>query len=358
MKKWLIVLMCLLIVGCATPRGAERKIQKTRAYIEKWEAAEYSALKAKEILVEARRAHKEGDYKEARKLAKESLQSLKVEVKSGPIIFPIVSNFVGSTDFPQYKTVAVLPFSDAPNSPSSGQTVQGLVSQSLAKAGFDIMERACLFEILSEQALSLSGILTDSQSIKIGELLGVKAIVVGEVGQYATEVRKTDTTYFPMPNYQTGQVIYYPRPGQTWTVSFVSISLRVIDVETGQVIYSGSGQFNKPLMNLPQQAAEYISDSIIMHWIIAPGACGFWCNPYDVIESITIDSPAEQAGLKRGDKIIRMNGKNLTGLSRLEKSSLFWGQPGEKVTLEIQRDDNYLTIEMTRVPRETIDRAW
>jgi hypothetical protein len=48
--------------------------------------------------------------------------------------------------------------------------------------------------------------------------------------------------------------------------SYVSISLRIIDIETGALIYSGSGQYNQGLTNPPQQLAEFILNSIVSGW--------------------------------------------------------------------------------------------
>ena len=179
-------------------------------------------------------------------------------------IYPQVSKYVGSYDYPKYKNIAVLPFVDAPNVPQSGQIVSGLANQIFAQAGFQVVERSRLYDVLSEQHLLMSGLIGESQQIKIGQMLGVKAVVVGEVGQYATVQRHTDTTYFPLTLY--GTTTYLPVQGKQWMESYVSISLRIIDIETGQLIYSGSGQYNQGLTNPPQQLAEYILQHIIAGW--------------------------------------------------------------------------------------------
>lgn len=119
-------------------------------------------------------------------------------------IYPSVSYFIGSTDFIKYRRIAVLPFTDAPNTPYSGQLIQGLTSQMFGKFGFEVIERARLADLLNEQSLSLTGVFENSQLIRIGKILGVKAIVVGEVGQYMTQERKSETTYYPWTNYYTG----------------------------------------------------------------------------------------------------------------------------------------------------------
>lgn len=272
-------------------------------------------------------------------------------------IYPSVTNFIGSSDFIKYKRIAVLPFSDAPYSPQSGQIVQGLASQILAQAGFDVVERTRLIDILKEQKMSASGLFDTSQQIELGKLLGVKAIAVGEVGQYMTQQRKTDTTYFPWTNWYTGQTTYIPIQGQQWMESYVSLSLRILDVETGTLVYSGSGQYNQGLTNPPQQLAEYILGEIIMKWIISPGMCGFATDPMDhtVVRKVFSNSPAEKAGLKKEDKILKINNRNVSkNLSPFEWSSITWGKPGEKMILEVERNSENLKFEIIRDYREKI----
>lgn len=130
-------------------------------------------------------------------------------------IYPTITNFVGSTDFGKYKRIAVLPFSDAPYAPQSGQIIQGLASQVLAQLGFEVAERSRLMDILQEQKMSASGLFDIDQSIKLGKLLGVRAIVVGEVGQYMTQQRKTDTTYFSYGQFLYWRTILCPNTRKT-----------------------------------------------------------------------------------------------------------------------------------------------
>jgi tetratricopeptide (TPR) repeat protein len=183
-------------------------------------------------------------------------------------IYPTISNYVGSRDFSKYRNIAVFPFADAPGAPQSGQIVQGLAGQIFAQSGFVVAERARLYNILGEQQLSSSGLIETSEAVRIGRLLGVKAIVIGEVGQYSVMQRHTDTTYFPV--YLYGQTSYLPIQGQQWAEAHVSLSLRVIDVETSQLIYSGSGQYDRGLKNPPQQLAENILKDIIVRWVRDP----------------------------------------------------------------------------------------
>jgi len=275
------------------------------------------------------------------------------------VVYPTIDYFVGSAEYSKYKRIAVLPFIDAPNASQSGQIVQGLAGQSFSKFGFDVIERARLFDILNEQKLYLTGAIDDSQSLKVGKLLGAKAIVVGEVGQYTTQQRSTDTVYIPITNFTTGRTTYFPRQGQQWNENFVSVALRVIDVESGQLIYSGSGYFDRGITNPPQQIAELIVGGIIVKWLESPGVVGFKykITPNGVmLEGVVRNSPAEKAGLQTGDRIVKINGKSISSnISPLEMSGLVWGRPNEIIILDIQRNSSILTFEIARAERRNIN---
>ncbi len=270
------------------------------------------------------------------------------------VVYPNVTNFINSTDFKKYKKLAVLSFTDAPYAPYSGQIVQGLASQAFGKFGFDIVERGRLSEVLGEQYLSLTGVISKKDSMKLGEVLGVKALVLGEVGQYETADRKTDTTYFPLA--LGGQTSYIPIQGQQWKESYVSISLRVVDVETGQLVYSGSGQYNVGISNPPQEAATHIVYAIVDKWVSSPGRCGFQYDKNMIIIDVLPYSPAKKAKLKIGDKILELNGKNIKNLLNEDLHSLAWGYPGENLSMKVQRGDKIISVDMIRVPKENLER--
>ncbi len=273
------------------------------------------------------------------------------------VVFPKITNFIGSHDFARYQKIAVLPFMDAPYAPYSGQVIQGLVSQSLGRYGFHVIERTKINDILREQQLSLSGAIDPDKSIEIGKILGVNALVVGEVGQFETRQRKTDTVYFPI---MTGGVTnYYPIRGKEWNESFVAISLRIIDVETGQLIYSGSGQFDVGISNPPQESAVAIIDGIHLEWIIPPGMCGFYYETNDkgerIVLNVTPNSPADKAGLMVGDIIKKVKEKDIDQLSNIELKSLTWGYPGEILNLEIDRNGELIQFNIKRVTKKDIE---
>ncbi len=70
------------------------------------------------------------------------------------------------------------------------------------------------------------------------------------------------------------------------------------------------------------------------------------------------DSPAEQAGLKPNDQILKVDDESIEGLDLYDAVSKIRGEQGSEVTLEIQRPGatNTIKIELTRddIPLETV----
>tara|TARA_B100002003_G_C14009921_1_gene487265 strand:- start:27 stop:860 length:834 start_codon:yes stop_codon:yes gene_type:complete len=273
-------------------------------------------------------------------------------VGCGPkIIFPTINHFIGSSDYTKYENIAIFPFSDAPNSPQSGSAVEGVTSLTFLQYGFNVLERSRLESIIKEQKLYFSGTLDSNQPIKIGKLLGVKAVVVGEVGEFSTLQRKREARIVPYINAYTGKQEFTSVPGKEWAESAVSISLRVIDVETGKIVFSGSGTFDRPVTTPAQKQAEFIIQDILRNWIVSPGIIGFSHDDRNIITDVAANLPASKAKIKPGDQIIRINGNDISGISKLEFSFMMRGYVGEMITLDIKRSGEELQFKLIRVSR-------
>ncbi|MBC8179521.1 PDZ domain-containing protein [candidate division KSB1 bacterium] len=263
------------------------------------------------------------------------------------VIFPVIQHAVANKDFYKFRKVAVLPFEDAPNSPNSGDVIQGLVNNLLTNFGFITIERGRLKNILEEQKISSTGLIVHEQRTDFGELLGINALVIGEVSQYETRERKTDTTIMPFMG------SFIPLQGKQWTVSFVSLSLRFVDVETGEVLFSGAGHFEKEVGDPPQRAAGFIIADIIRGWLSGPGAAGYSQDDYFIINKILPKSPAEDAGLKVGDRIVKVNNVDLNN-DKLKFFSLHWAYPGDEVKLEVVRNGKPVTLKIIMADRKKV----
>jgi len=74
------------------------------------------------------------------------------------------------------------------------------------------------------------------------------------------------------------------------------------------------------------------------------------------IESVIKGTPAARAGLRRGDRIVAVNGRSLKRRPSSESIALIKGEPGTKVTLTIARDGRRRTerVERARVSQPVV----
>jgi carboxyl-terminal processing protease len=74
------------------------------------------------------------------------------------------------------------------------------------------------------------------------------------------------------------------------------------------------------------------------------------------IESVIQGTPAARAGLRRGDRIVAVNGRPLAGRPSSESIGLIKGEPGTKVALTVARDGRRTTqrVERARVTQPVV----
>lgn len=108
-----------------------------------------------------------------------------------------------------------------------GSAATDVLITELAKSGkFVVVERDKLNKIMDEQKLQASGAIDPKTVVKIGKILGLNAIVLGVVSQFGEKNEGTD----------------YLITQSKRQIAETTIDVRVVDTETGQVVYADSGK--------------------------------------------------------------------------------------------------------------------
>ncbi len=254
---------------------------------------------------------------------------------STPGAEPIVTG-VGPIDaesIERYRTMAVLTFEDAPGVTGSGSRVAGIVTTLLLDLDLSLVERTRLEQVLNEQVTLLTyG--DDADALKIGRLAGANAIVIGEVQQWESDRRQG--------------------------TSSVSLSLRMIDVETGRLLFNGEGHGSDATGDEPENMVRKIAHRILARFGVKTGLLGSgrigvnWelresaGSRYYLVREIKSGSPAEQSGLKVGDAVLSCNGSPIAAVKHeREAKRLCRVEAGQTLALEVKRGNEYLLIEAT-----------
>lgn len=111
---------------------------------------------------------------------------------------------------------------------------------------------------------------------------------------------------------------------------------------------STSNYKNDPYtMYIPSdKSAEYFSQ--LESDYVGIGITYYMSSEHPIITQVFEHSPAEQAGLKVGDNIIKINDKSVEGLTAEQNKALVSGKEGTKVKLTILRNNKLMDFEITR----------
>ncbi len=237
----------------------------------------------------------------------------------------------------QYRTMAVMLFEDAPGAPGTGSRVAGIVTTLMLDLDVHMVERAKLDEVLKEQVIQLTHT-DDANVLKVGRLLGAQAIIVGEVQQWE---RRDDER-----------------------MHSVSLALRIIDVESGLLLFSGEGHLREPTSVDPEPCARTIVHRILARFgaqtgLLGSGRIGVnWELMHDhgrwfyLVRELRSGLPAEQAGLRVGDEVLACNGVRLTQAKTKRDVKRFCEvEVGQPLRLELRRADRWMEVVVTAEKR-------
>lgn len=237
----------------------------------------------------------------------------------------------------RYRTMAVMPFVDAAAAQGSGSRVAGIVTTLLLDLDVNMVERAKLDEVFKEQVIQLKHA-DDAEVLKVGKLVGAHAIVVGEVQQW----ERTEGDQ----------------------ISRVSLALRMIDVESGLVLFNGEGHGSDATADDPEGLARVIAHRILARFgsqtgLLGSGQIGVnWelqelaGARYYLVRELRGGRPADKAGLKVGDRVVACNGAVLSKVSsEREAKRLCQVEAGQTLQLDVRRVDQPLEISLTAEKR-------
>lgn len=172
-----------------------------------------------------------------------------------------------SYDFEQLNRIGIMEFS---SSWAGIKGVENLFAKYLIRNGFKVVERAQLESVLQEHGLSVSGYLSPETTREIGQILGVDALLVGEVGSYTparTELTTVTNRRSESRPVYTQDVMVLPdgtpvsymrntgtqvshttevRPSSYTIDAKVGIIAKLVDVQTGEIIWIGSLDSSSP----------------------------------------------------------------------------------------------------------------
>lgn len=152
-------------------------------------------------------------------------------------------------NFQKYTRIAVLPLVDYPTVPGSGIQVADILSMKLLGSKLTILDRTQTSQILSEQGIGMSGIIDGSTTLEVGKILGVQALLTGSINEYGTTT--TDI-----------QVVQGGTPAPM-DISAAGITLKLIDCETGKIIWAGSARGSQIGNHVEAMAATKAVDDLL-----------------------------------------------------------------------------------------------
>lgn len=200
--------------------------------------------------------------------------------------YPTVT-FKPGYDAGRVKRVALLGFTDFPGRKGSGEMAASVFETHLLQSDYQVVERQQVRQLMKEQSFSLSGAVDAGTVRQIGHLLGVDAVLLGDLTDFRPDRERTQ--FVNVREDVTEPVIreravrvkegnkwttveqervqgyhtkhrYYRTPQTQVTNARVGLAVRLVDVETGEVIWAASDSREGDSL---EEAAESVSKRIM-----------------------------------------------------------------------------------------------
>ena len=146
----------------------------------------------------------------------------------------------------------------------------GTATTWLLKRGLIVVERAKLEQLLKEQEITLTHTPDDNADVlRVGQLLGAQHLIFVDT--------KITPTEFAAGNY-VGPNPFMASPGHgssfKETLFNVGISVRGVDVVSGEVLWSGAGHYPGPAPNVDRGVATLTCHTLATVWGLRPSGSG------------------------------------------------------------------------------------
>ena len=138
-----------------------------------------------------------------------------------------------------YSTVSSYVFNIFNSNVDVGQGVADMLVDTLVQTGvYQVYERKAMEKVLQEQNFSNSDRANSATAARIGQLIGVDAIIVGSITQFGRDDKTTEVGAIGRVTGRYG----ISGVGKKESKAVVGITARIINIDTGEVVVTANGQ--------------------------------------------------------------------------------------------------------------------
>jgi hypothetical protein len=214
--------------------------------------------------------------------------------------------------------IAVLPL----DNDRSGRITNAIGARLQEIGSFEILERSQLDNLVSEHQLSVSGMVDESSTSEIGQVLGVEVLVYGSVSVFrvydeATTRRvewRENETYYKNGKKKTRSVTREALAHATLRRGTIDFIVKLVDVESGRIIaqraFSDTREFLKidHLRAKKKNRKELPSREMIEGELVSGAAVAVarYVSPYQLTVEETIDENCKNDNCKQAIQLMGM----------------------------------------------------